>query len=84
MATPDDIDRILRPALAEEFEIEAQDIVPGAALGDALGIDSLDMVDLAVTIDRLFGIKTSREELAGQRTYGDLVTHIGRRLNAGA
>lgn len=42
------------------------------------------MVDLAVTIDRLFGIKTSREELAGQRTYGDLLTLIGRRLNAGA
>lgn len=84
MATSGDIDRLLRPTLAEEFEIEAQDIRPDAALGDALGIDSLDMVDLAVTIDRLFGIKTSREELAGQRTYGDLLTLIGRRLNAGA
>lgn len=84
MATSGDIDRLLRPALAEEFEIEAQDILPDAELGDALGIDSLDMVDLAVTIDRLFGIKASREELAGQRTYGDLLTLIGRRLNAGA
>lgn len=84
MATTGDIDRLLRPALAEEFEIAEQDIVPGAALGDALGIDSLDMVDLAVTIERLFGVKTSREELAGQRTYGDLVSLVGRRLDAGA
>lgn len=52
-----------------------------ATLGGALGIDSLDMVDLTVIIESEFGVKLSREELVKARTFGDLKNLIVKRIN---
>lgn len=76
-----DIDARLRPALAEEFEIEASAITADASIGGSLGIDSLDMVDLAVVVEQTLGVKLTREELVTAATYGELVRLIGERLN---
>lgn len=75
------IDARLKPALAEEFEIEASAITADASIGGSLGIDSLDMVDLAVVVEQTLGVKLTREELTRAATYGDLVRLIGERLN---
>lgn len=76
-----DIDARLKPALAEEFEIEASAITADASIGGSLGIDSLDMVDLAVVVEQTLGVKLTREELTRTKTYGELVRLIGERLN---
>lgn len=76
-----DIDARLKPALAEEFEIEASAITADASIGGSLGIDSLDMVDLAVVVEQILGVKLTREELTRASTYGELVRLIEERLN---
>ena len=43
--------------LIEEFEVDGDDIQPEAILKDTLGLDSLDYVDLVVSIESNFGVK---------------------------
>lgn len=43
--------------LIEEFEVDGEDIQPEANLKVTLGLDSLDYVDLVVSIESNFGLK---------------------------
>lgn len=43
--------------LIEEFEVDGDDIQPEANLKVTLGLDSLDYVDLVVSIESNFGLK---------------------------
>lgn len=71
----------MRRSIGAEFEIEESLMTEDATLGGALGIDSLDMVDLTVIIESEFGVKLSREELVKARTFGDLKNLIVKRMN---
>ena len=43
--------------LVDEFEVDQDDIQPEANLKDTLGLDSLDYVDLVVSVESNFGVK---------------------------
>ena len=45
--------------LAEEFEIDATEITPEASLKDTLGLDSLDLVDVVVLVERYPELKSN-------------------------
>jgi acyl carrier protein len=66
--------------LIEEFEIEENALEPGAHLIDDLGIESLDFVDIVVTIEKEFGFKVKREEITNVRTLNDLYGYIEERV----
>jgi len=65
--------------LSEEFEIEESALKPDAHLIDDLGIESLDFVDIVVTIEKEFGFKVKREEITQVRTLNDLYNYIEKR-----
>jgi acyl carrier protein len=65
--------------LIDEFEIEESALEPGAHLIDDLGIESLDFVDIVVTIEKEFGFKVKREEITAVRTLEDLYKYIEKR-----
>ncbi|MBP5474209.1 MAG: acyl carrier protein [Bacteroidales bacterium] len=67
--------------LVEEIEIEEENIAEDAKLKDDLGIDSLDFVDIAVIVERKFGIKIKAEEMTSVRTLGDFYNYVDSRLN---
>jgi acyl carrier protein len=48
---------------------------PTARLG-AIGLDSLDRVELLIVIHELFGIRLEPEDLEAERTVGELVERI--------
>ena len=66
--------------LMDEFEIEEGALDPGAHLIDDLGIESLDFVDIVVTIEKEFGFKVKREEITNVRTLNDLYLYIELRV----
>jgi len=66
--------------LMDEFEIEENALDPEAHLIDDLGIESLDFVDIVVTIEKEFGFKVKREEITSVRTLNDLYEYIERRV----
>lgn len=66
--------------LIDEFEIEEAALQLDAHLIDDLGIESLDFVDIVVTIEKEFGFKVKREEITEVRTLSDLYTYIVERI----
>jgi len=67
--------------LTDEFEIEASALTPDAHLINDLGIESLDFVDIVVIIEKDFGFKVKREDMAQVRTLSDLYTYIEQHAN---
>jgi len=67
--------------LTDEFEIEASALTPDAHLINDLGIESLDFVDIVVIIEKDFGFKVKREDMAQVRTLSDLYTYIEQHDN---
>lgn len=66
--------------LSEEFEVDIDTIRPEAILKDTLGLDSLDYVDLVVTVEANFGIKLGEADFAGLSTFDDFYRLIERKL----
>ena len=66
----------LKTIIIEEFEIEEELITMNTSLTDELDIDSLDLVDLVMTVEDQFSIELPDEALEGMKTIGDLVKYI--------
>jgi acyl carrier protein len=71
--TDQEIIQVIDKALLEEFEFKADDMRPEAALGETLGLDSLDYVDMVIVLERAFSFKIRDEEAIRKiRTLGDI------------
>lgn len=62
--------------LASEFEINKDDIHLGANLFTDLGLDSLDAIDLMVTLDKELGVEIQTEEMKDLRTIQDVCDFV--------
>lgn len=67
--------------LIDEFEVDAEELVPGANLKDAVGLDSLDFVDLVVAVESNFGVKLVGEDFVNIVTLQDFYDLIERKLD---
>ena len=70
--------------LVDEFEVDNDDIEPDANLKDTLGLDSLDYVDLVVSIESNFGVKLVEADFVGIATFQDFYDLIETKLKAKA
>ncbi|WP_395056739.1 acyl carrier protein [Flavobacterium sp.] len=55
--------------LVDEFEVDQEDIQPEANLKDTLGLDSLDYVDLVVSVESNFGVKLVEVDFVGIASF---------------
>ncbi|NJO89243.1 MAG: acyl carrier protein [Chloroflexia bacterium] len=65
----------------EEFEIEKEAIVPDAHLIDDLGLESLDLVDIVVIVEKEFGFKVKREDMEKIQSLENLYNYIEECIN---
>ena len=79
--TREEIITKINSLLAEEFELEESSIIPDAGILDVLKIDSLDLVDLVVLIEKKFGFKIQGEEMAEIRTMQDFYEFIIKKMD---
>ena len=63
--------------------VAAGDISPGDRLREDLGMDSLEIADLLVTIEERTGVVITADALAGARTVAELEAAV-RRLQCAA
>lgn len=68
--------------MIDEFEVDADDIQPDANLKDTLGLDSLDYVDLVVSIESNFGIKLVEADFVGISSFQTFYELIENKLKA--
>ena len=62
--------------LAEQFDVDEDSLANDTNLQDDLGADSLDVVDLLMSIEDEFEIEIPDEEIEHIRTVGELVNYI--------
>ena len=70
--------------LVEEFEVDIDDIEPDANLKETLGLDSLDYVDLVVSIESNFGVKLVEADFVGIASFQSFYDLIESKLKAKA
>ncbi|MDD6463228.1 MAG: acyl carrier protein [Clostridiaceae bacterium] len=66
----------LQKILAEQFEIDEDDITLNSDIVDDLGADSLDLVDLVMSIEDEFEIEVPDEAIEEIKTVDDAVKYI--------
>ena len=79
--TRDQVIEQVNRVVAEEFEAEPEVLVAESRLREEIGLDSLDAVDLVISLELAFGFRIPEEEIKGIRTLGDIygriLAHVG-------
>jgi acyl carrier protein len=70
----------LREIMAARLGLPAEQLVPEARLVEDLGLDSLDAVELAISVERKFDIEVPEEELTKLKTVADMVALVESRV----
>ncbi len=67
----------INDVFSEEFEVPQEQLVPGAHIFNDLGLDSLDVVDLIVALQKKFGVEVRNDQRIRQvRTLQDLYDYL--------
>lgn len=66
----------IRTALAEQLDLDENKITMDSNIVDDLEADSLDVVDLIMTLEDEFGIEVPDEQVENFKTVGDVVRFV--------
>ena len=72
----EDVVTIVNDFLIDEFELEEEQLTPEARMKEDLDIESLDFVDIAVIIEKEFGLKVTSEQMVKIKKLEDLYNFI--------
>ena len=79
--TKEEVISTINQFLVEDFEIEESRLKPENLITTDIGIDSLDIVDIIVRVNEVFGFKLDKNELVNVKTLGDfyelIYSHVG-------
>ena len=70
----------LKKIISEQLEVDQSIITESASITGELGADSLDLIDLAMSIEDEFDIELSDDALEKIKTVSDLVAYIEDRI----
>ena len=66
----------LTAILAEQLDADQESMSNSTKIADDLGADSLDLVDLLMSIEDEFGVEIPDEDVEKLQTIGDVVDYI--------
>ena len=69
----------LKELVVDQLGVEEDEVTMEATMQDDLGADSLDLVDLVMSVEEEFGVKVADEDLENIKTVGDIVNYIDER-----
>lgn len=70
----------VKAILSEQFDVEEDSITVDTKISEDLGADSLDVVDLLMSLEDEFEIEVPDDEIENIKTVGELVKFIERNL----
>jgi acyl carrier protein len=66
----------IREIIAEQFDAEIDSITMDTTVADDLGADSLDIVEVLMSIEDEFDVEIPDEAIENIKSVGDLVNYI--------
>jgi acyl carrier protein len=77
----EDLYTTFQTVLVDEFGVPADDVAADATF-EALGLDSLDVVELTLVLEERTGVKLEDEELEDVRTVQDAIDKVTEKAAA--
>ena len=71
----------VRELLVDQLDVEEDVVTMEANIQSDLGADSLDIVDLVMSLEEEFDCEIPDEEIENIKTVGDIVTYIEDHAN---
>jgi acyl carrier protein len=71
----------LRKLIAEQLGVEESRVVPEASFTDDLEADSLDLVELIMSLEEEFGVEIPDEDAEKIATVGDAMQYLRERAS---
>jgi len=66
----------VKELLAEQMDIDKNNITLSTRIIEDTGADSLDVVEMLMTVEAEWGIIVDDDDMAGFKTVGDVVNYI--------
>ncbi len=66
----------VKAVIVEELGVEEESVTPEASIIDDLDADSLDVVELVMSLEETFDIKVDDDKVQSLRTVQDVVDYI--------
>jgi acyl carrier protein len=66
----------LRKIIADQLSVSEEEVTPDASFIEDLNADSLDLVELIMTLEEEFGVKISDEDAEKIRTVRDAMEYL--------
>lgn len=70
------IDERLRRIISEQLGVDEAQVTPNASFEEDLNADSLDLVELIMSLEEEFGVEISEEDAEKIRTVADASDYI--------
>ncbi len=83
MVTQEEVYEKIVSVLVDEFEVDANSVSMESNLFTDLELDSLDAIDLMVTLDKELNIEIKTETMQDMRTIQDVCTFVMAAANNG-
>ncbi|MEE4608094.1 MAG: acyl carrier protein [Desulfobacteraceae bacterium] len=68
----------VKKIIAEKLGVDPSEVVPEASFVDDLGADSLDLVELIMSMEEAFEVEISDEDAENLKTVQDAIDYINR------
>ena len=71
----------IRDILAKQLQIDADKITMTTDIAEDLGADSVDVVEMLMTIEEEFGVTVPDDDVMAFKTVGDVVAYLENNQN---
>jgi acyl carrier protein len=78
----DSLEIKVRSILAEQLGVDLTEVTPDARILDDLGADSLDVVEMVMSLEEAFDIEVPDEDVEELRTVADVERYVTRAAGA--
>lgn len=70
----------IKDIIVEQLDVEEDAVTMEASITEDLGADSLDVVDLVMSVEESFDVEIPDEEVENIKTVGDIVKYIENKV----
>lgn len=75
-----DLKESIRNILIKVLKVKPEDIQEEVSLSESLGVDSTEMVEVVIQLEKTFGIKVTSSEVNKYSNLNDIVNTVRKKL----